>query len=74
MYNTHSYNPFLGLASILPLIAIIVIFDLVVKGMALWRASKNSQKGWFIVLLIVNSIGILPIIYLIFFSKKNKKS
>jgi hypothetical protein len=35
------------------------------RGMALWRAGRNNQKNWFIALLLINSIGILPIIYLI---------
>lgn len=40
------------------------------KGIALWRASKNNQKNWFIALLVLNTIGILDIIYLFRFSKK----
>lgn len=54
---------------ILPL----VIIDIILKGITLWRAARHSQKGWFVALLIVNSIGILPIIYLLFFEKKGKK-
>ena len=40
------------------------------KGLALWRAAKNSQKYWFMALLVVNTMGILEIIYLKFFAKK----
>lgn len=47
--------------------------DLVLKGIALWRSSKNNQKYWFIALLLINSVGILPAIYLLFFSKKTVK-
>jgi hypothetical protein len=43
----------------------LVIFDLVLRGFALWRAAKNNQNIWFIALLIVNSAGILPLIYLV---------
>lgn len=50
----------------------LIILDLVLKGVALWKAGRNNQLYWFIALLLVNSIGILPIIYLVFFEKKKK--
>lgn len=34
------------------------------KGLALWRAAKRGEKVWFIVFLLVNTLGILEIIYL----------
>jgi len=40
------------------------------KGIVLWKSAKNSQKKWFIVLLILNTLGVLDIIYFLFFSKK----
>ena len=44
------------------------------KGVALWKASKNNQKIWFIVLLVVNTVGILEIVYIFYFSKKKEKN
>jgi hypothetical protein len=41
-----------------------IILDLVLRGFALWRAARRGQKVWFIALLVVNSLGILPGIYL----------
>jgi len=41
------------------------------KGFALWRAAKNSNKYWFIFMLVVNLIGIPEILYLLYFSKKH---
>jgi hypothetical protein len=49
---------------------IIFIWSLFWKGMALWRAAIQGQRNWFVVLLIVNTAGILDIIYLFNFSKK----
>jgi len=49
----------------------LVIWDLFWRGKGLWKAAKNNQLGWFIALLVVNSLGILPIIYLAFFQKKS---
>ena len=51
---------------------IAVIFDLLLKAFALWRAARNDHKYWFIALLIINSVGIVPLVYIIFFSKWDK--
>lgn len=40
------------------------------KGWALWRSAKQNDKPWFVVLLLINTVGILPIAYLFVFSKK----
>jgi hypothetical protein len=53
-------------------IPVLIIWDLVWRGIALWRASKNNHLVWFICLLIFNTVGILPIIYIFGFSKKKK--
>lgn len=52
-------------------LAILAIWDTVWRGMALWRAGRNDHQGWFIALLLINSVGILPIIYLLT-NKQNK--
>lgn len=52
------------------LIAIVGIFDLVLKAFALWHSARGRQLVWFIFLMIMNTAGILPIIYLLFFKKK----
>jgi hypothetical protein len=39
------------------------------KGFALWRAARNRQNIWFIVLLILNTFGILEIVYVFYFNK-----
>ena len=43
---------------------VLVLWSLFWKGLALWRAAKRGEKIWFIVFLIVNTAGILEIIYL----------
>lgn len=45
-------------------LGILMIWDLYWRGMALWRAAQTKNRNWFIVLLVINSAGILPIIYL----------
>lgn len=46
-----------------------IVWTLVWKGVALWVAARENSKPWFIVLLIINTAGILEIVYLLFFSK-----
>jgi hypothetical protein len=41
------------------------VLDLILKGFALWRSARNGQNVWFVSLLLVNSLGILPGIYLL---------
>ncbi|OGC69571.1 hypothetical protein A2415_03280 [candidate division WWE3 bacterium RIFOXYC1_FULL_39_7] len=43
----------------------LILFDLVVRGIALWKSAQRNEKWWFIALLVVNSVGILPLIYLV---------
>jgi len=47
-----------------------VVWSMAWKGVALWRAGRNSHLVWFIVLFIVNTLGILEIIYIFAFSQK----
>ncbi len=56
-------------AIILP---IIMVWSIVWKGLALWRAAKNNSLPWFVALLILNTMGILEILYLFVFGKKEK--
>ena len=42
------------------------------KGVALWKAAKNNHKKWFIALLLVNTLAILEIIYIFYFSKEKQ--
>ena len=54
------------------LILILVLWELFWKGIALWKSARESQKYWFVVVLILNTAGILPILY-IFLLKKGKR-
>jgi len=51
---------------------ILIIWSVIWKGIALWKCGKQNQLTWFVVLLILNTGGILPIIYLLFFQKSKK--
>ncbi len=61
-------------ATVIPtwLLLVAMVWVLPWKGYALWTASRNSHKKWFIVLLVVNTLAILDIIYIFFISKRKK--
>lgn len=63
------YSPFAPefLVAFLPLILVVALWTIILKGYSLWYAARGSQKWWFIALLVVNSLGILEILYLIWF-------
>lgn len=64
-------SPFAGfMLALLPFIALIAVWTIIIKGYALWTAARSGQKWWFVALLVINTIGILEIIYLIWFSLK----
>lgn len=49
---------------------VLVLLEVILKYISLWRSARNDQLAWFIILCIFNTLGILPLIYLIWFSKK----
>ncbi len=49
---------------------IILVWSLFWKGCSLWIATKKDQKWWFVALLILNTVGILEIVYIFFIAKK----
>ncbi len=57
-------NPWVTLA--------LLAWSLVWKGMALWRSARNNQRNWFVMLLVVNTLGLLEIFYLFLWDKVKK--
>lgn len=53
-----------------PLILLLLAWTIYWKYQALWYAAKHDKKWWFLALLVVNTFGILEILYLYVFSKK----
>lgn len=39
------------------------------KGYALWKAATNKHLSWFILLMIINSLGLLEIAYILYLHK-----
>jgi len=53
-------------------VSLAVVWEMAWKGVALWRAGRNAHLAWFIALFILNTLGILPIIYIFAFSRKKE--
>jgi hypothetical protein len=53
--------------------AVLGIWSLIWKGFALWRAARDESKVWFVILLLVNTLGVLEIVYLFAISPMRKK-
>lgn len=49
------------------------VWVLVWKAVALWKAAREGQRWWFAGLLVVNTLGILEILYIYVFSPKPLK-
>ena len=55
------------------LLLVVLLWEITWKGLGMWRAGRKNQPIWFILILILNTVGILPIIYLLI-SKDGKKT
>ncbi len=62
----------ISIAAVLFLIAVVVVWELVWKLIAMWKAARNNSPIWFVVLAIFNTLGILPILYIFVFSKMRR--
>ena len=48
----------------------VAVWSLYWKYKALWKAAHLGHRGWFIALLIINTLGILEILYYYIFSEQ----
>jgi hypothetical protein len=53
-----------GLRALAPALPFLILWEGFWKGLALWHSGRRGQAAWFVILIVVNTIGILPIIYL----------
>ena len=49
----------------IPVLVILVVWEAVWKLIAMWKAGRNNHLAWFICIAIFNTVGILPIVYLL---------
>ncbi len=68
MYPTTGFGPF-ELTLIL-----IVLWTIPWKGIALWKSAQRGDKWWFIALLLINTVGLLEILYIFVFANRPKSN
>ena len=67
-FDSHPFAVFGGFTF---LFVILIAWSIVWKALALWKSAREGSKIWFVVFLLVNTAGILEIIYLFVISKKS---
>lgn len=55
-----------------PLIIILVIWEFVWKLIGLWKSARNNHRTFFILCALTNTLGIVPIIYILVQKKKQQ--
>lgn len=49
----------------------LVVWSIFWKGWALWKAARSGATAWFVVLLLLNTAGILDIIYIFLVNRES---
>lgn len=52
---------------------VVALWSVVWKGFALYRAGSLRDKGWFVALFLINTAGILEILYLTIFQHRKAR-
>jgi len=55
---------------LIPVILVLTLWDAVWKLIALWKSARNDHLVWYICIAVFNTIGILPIIYILMHRKR----
>ena len=58
---------------LMPMMLLLIVWTIYWKYHALWYAAKHDDKRWFLALLVINTLGILEILYLYHFSRQRMK-
>jgi hypothetical protein len=67
-FNAMQYGMGMGAPTWIPVfgiaLLILVLWSVFWKGLALWHSAQRKEPWWFVIMLVVNTAGILEIIYL----------
>ena len=58
------------LAWLVPVIIIFTVWEAVWKIIAMWKAGRNNHLAWFLCIALINTVGILPIVYILMHRNK----
>ena len=71
MNTSFDVASYLGIDPVI--IALIFIWSLVWMAIAMWKAAKKNHIAWYVIFLLVHTLGILEILYIFVFSKMSGK-
>lgn len=74
MYGTYGQGFMNGFDMSFPFLfgttlSLVLLWSLFWKGLALWHSAGRKDAWWFVALLLINTMGLLEIIYLFAFAK-----
>lgn len=52
-------------------IILVAIWEAVWKIIAMWKCGRHGQLAWYICIAVFNTAGILPIVYLLWFQRRD---
>lgn len=53
-------------------LVLLIIWESIWKAIGLWKSARHGQMAWFVCIIIFNTVGILPIVYILFFQRKEE--
>ena len=59
-----------ALSNPLMILILVLVWSIPWKGLALWKAARRDQPLWFIALFLVNTAGILEMLYIFIFAPR----
>jgi len=57
---------------LVPLIIVLCLWEGILKLLAMWKSARRNELVWFVLIAFINTVGILPLLYLLL-TKKNKE-
>jgi len=60
--------------ALIAILIVLALWEIAWKAIGLWHAARAGHMAWFIVMFIINSVGILPILFLLFANDKVVKT
>lgn len=66
-------DPFTWKTPITGILVLLIIWSLAWKAVALWKAARKNHIWWFTALMLINTLGLLEILYIYVFADWNKK-
>ena len=65
------HQVFTAMPWLLPVLVILFIWETIWKIIGMWKAARNNNLAWFLIIAFVNSLGVLSIFYILKYKNKD---